>query len=200
VIASNAEVVTAMTTIALKEWAAAVTSLERGDQIFIMRKGGIVEETRHFEVVSPSFYLLPTYEHQRRELFKPAYQSLMDDSLSAWNPEEDEIRIQSYAEVTDDIEVEDEATLEKLFPYHIWTKDFAEQRLKWKRKQPLHIILLRVYKVRPSITIRMRPEYLGCKSWVEMIDPIPRMERTPVLEEEVFRQRRDEITGTLKKI
>ena len=59
---------------ALKEWASAVKALEAGSQIFIMRKGGIIEETRDFQVVSNDFYLYPTYEHQRRELLKAPYQ------------------------------------------------------------------------------------------------------------------------------
>lgn len=37
------------TTPALKEWASAIKALETGRQIMVMRKGGIVEETRHFE-------------------------------------------------------------------------------------------------------------------------------------------------------
>ena len=56
--------------IALKEWAAAIKALENGTQIFIMRKGGIIEETRDFRVQSEAFYLYPTYEHQRKELLK----------------------------------------------------------------------------------------------------------------------------------
>ena len=36
----------------------------------------IVEETKHFELKSPAFYLYPTYEHQRKELIKSWIASL----------------------------------------------------------------------------------------------------------------------------
>lgn len=188
-----------MKAIALKEWAAAVRSLERGEQILIMRKGGIREETRDFQVVSPAFYFLPTYEHQRKELFKPAYQSVLDETLTEWDGERESVSITSYAEVTDDIEVEDEATLKRLYPYHIWTEDFAEQRLKWKRKQPLHVLLLRVYCMKPSYRLEMQPDFLGCKSWVELEELGVELKREPVLSEEEFRQRRDELLEVLEK-
>ena len=67
---------------ALKEWASAVKALENGSQIFIMRKGGIVEETRDFQVESNDFFLYPTYEHQRKELLKEQYRGVIDETLS----------------------------------------------------------------------------------------------------------------------
>ena len=66
---------------ALKEWASAVKALEDGTQIFIMRKGGIVEETRDFQVESTDFFLYPTYEHQRKELLKEDYRGVIDETL-----------------------------------------------------------------------------------------------------------------------
>ena len=56
--------------IALKEWAVAVKSLGRGEQIIALRKGGIHREDRDFRFVHPEFLLFPTYEHQKAELIK----------------------------------------------------------------------------------------------------------------------------------
>ena len=55
---------------ALKEWAVTIAALAAGDQVLIVRKGGIGE--KRFELPHPRFYLFPTYAHQRPELVKPA--------------------------------------------------------------------------------------------------------------------------------
>ncbi len=60
-----------VSSLALKEWAVAVKSLGRGDQVIVLRKGGIHREDRDFRLVHPQFLLYPTYEHQRVELIKP---------------------------------------------------------------------------------------------------------------------------------
>jgi hypothetical protein len=62
---------------ALKEWAVAVSALERGETALVVRKGGIREKA--FAVPQTRFLLLPGYEHQRPELLKPEYRRLMDD-------------------------------------------------------------------------------------------------------------------------
>ena len=56
--------------VALKEWAVTIKALTEGKLIMLLRKGGISEETRDFQLVSPAFYLLPAYEHQKPELLK----------------------------------------------------------------------------------------------------------------------------------
>lgn len=60
--------------VALKEWAVTVKALQEGHLMLVMRKGGIIEETRDFQLVSPSFYLMPAYEHQKEHLLKADYQ------------------------------------------------------------------------------------------------------------------------------
>ena len=104
---------------ALKEWASAIQALENGRQIMVMRKGGIVEETKHFELKSPAFYLYPTYEHQRKELIKSSDQSYVEESLAEWVPEASTVRITSYAEVTQDLEIRDQEMLDRLLEYHM---------------------------------------------------------------------------------
>lgn len=167
---------------ALKEWASAIKELESGRQILVMRKGGIVEETRHFELKSPAFYLYPTYEHQRKELIKPAEQLRVDESMAGWSPHLQTIRLTAYAEVTKDLEIRDQETLERLHDFHMWTSDFAETRLKWKRKDPLHVLLLRVYRLNEPMEIPVLPEYNGCKSWISVPNGPVLREMTPVLD------------------
>src|SRR3954454_322883 len=50
--------------IALKEWAVTVRALAEGGQLLTLRKGGIRDENRHFEVEHDRFFLDPTSELQ----------------------------------------------------------------------------------------------------------------------------------------
>ena len=65
---------------ALKEWAVTIAALAAGDQVLIVRKGGIGE--KRFELPHPRFYLFPTYAHQRPELVKPAARDRFADPLA----------------------------------------------------------------------------------------------------------------------
>lgn len=183
--------------VALKEWASAVEALLRGEMIMLLRKGGIVEETRRFELKSRSFYLFPTYEHQRPELVKEAYRPLVETSFSEYDAESGRITLQAYAEAVSDLEVFDFEQLSRLEPFHMWTSNLAEERLKWKAKQPLHVLLLRVYRLKNPQVIPMLPEYGGCRSWT-LIEGLPEhAERVPVLSDEAFEEQRSKIESIL---
>ncbi|MGF7036266.1 hypothetical protein J2T17_007318 [Paenibacillus mucilaginosus] len=185
--------------IGLKEWAAALDALRQGEQILIMRKGGIREETRDFQVEADSFYLYPTFEHQRKELIKPEYQAAVDRSTENWSPDLTQVALTCYAELVEDILIEDGETLAKLAGEHIWTDRFAEERLKWKKAKPLHVMLLRVYELENPATIEIREEYNGCKSWIslpgEMLQDVP---RKPVLSDEEFNRKVERIRSLLQ--
>ena len=60
--------------VALKEWAVTVKALAEGQQILLLRKGGIHEESKDFRVIHPEFLLYPTFEHQREDLLREEYQ------------------------------------------------------------------------------------------------------------------------------
>lgn len=185
--------------IALKEWASAINALREGKQILIMRKGGIVEETRDFQVESHDFFLYPTYEHQKKEWMKDPYKEEIDRTMAGWSPNDTEVALTAYAQVAEDIEVTDQAELDKLLGFHIWTDRFAEERLRWKKQNPLHVLLLRVYELERPAVIRIAPEYLGCKSWVEIAEPLPEIGKRPVLSDEEFQRHVEEIKAALGK-
>jgi hypothetical protein len=183
--------------VALKEWAVALKALREGKQILLMRKGGIIEETRDFQLKSRSFYLFPTYEHQKKELIKPEFQADMEATLEEENPSGSTVTISSRARVEADIEVFDSEQLLRLQPFHIWTEHFAEERLKWKKKNPLHILLLRVYNLKKPREIPVIPGYIGCKSWIELDDKQLEKEAFPVISDEEFEDRVNEITHVI---
>ncbi|MFC4305161.1 DUF1802 family protein [Cohnella boryungensis] len=179
-------------TIALREWAVAVKALESGRQIIVLRKGGIAEETREFKLESPRFYLFPSFEHQRPELVLPEASETvrLTEAEAAELP--GQIRVDSFAEVVEDIEVTDAETLSRLEGLHIWTEDYAEERLKWKKTKPLHVLVLRVYRLDSPQTLPMRDSYAGCKSWIQLED-IVASPRTPVMSDEQFEQQWQEV-------
>ena len=88
--------------IALKEWAVAVKALAKGEQILILRKGGIHKADKEFRVVHPEFVLYPTYEHQRAELVKAGSLDDLRQSLAENDsPEHGQVRllVRGYGQV-----------------------------------------------------------------------------------------------------
>ncbi len=173
-------------TVALKEWAVTVKALQEGHLILVMRKGGIVEETRDFQLVSKGFYLMPAYEHQKEHLLKEAYQGQIQGTMQGWSPDMPSMKLNAYAEAVEDIEITDQETLDRIRDFHIWTDTFAEERLKWKRTKPLHLLLLRVYRLEEPVELPMQPAYNGCKSWVQLDEGMPQPAMTPVMPDEQF--------------
>ncbi|MBW5447767.1 DUF1802 family protein [Cohnella sp. CFH 77786] len=184
--------------IALREWAVAVRALEEGRQAIVLRKGGIAEETREFRLESNRFYLFPSFEHQKPHLIKPE----ASETLAATQAEAAEfpgkVRITSYAEVVEDIEITDAETLRRLDGLHIWTEDYAEERLKWKRTKPLHVLLLRVYGLSAPIDIPMQESYAGCKSWLRLEEELPPPKAEPILDDGTFDRIADSVRQAVK--
>jgi hypothetical protein len=174
------------TPMALREWAVAVRALEEGRQVIVLRKGGIAEETQDFRLASPQFYLFPSFEHQKPHLVKPDVSATVAATQAEAANFPDTVRITSYAKVAEDIEVADAATLKRLDNLHIWTEDYAEERLKWKKTKPLHVLILRVYRLETPAEIDRRESYGGCKSWIRLEERLPQPQSSPILTDEVF--------------
>ena len=195
--------------IAFKEWAVTVRALAEGEQLLTLRKGGIREENKHFELEHERFFLYPTFDHQRNNLVRESHHPELRRALEegVWPDEEpppaaliqdggipqpDRVRLRAWAEVTDHITVTDPRIVDGLSPYYVWTPDYAEKRLNWKRRHPLHMLLLRVHRIPRPVTVRVRDEYHGCRSWVEIDRELP-FEGTPVMADEEFDRARAEI-------
>ena len=155
-----------MGTPAFKEWAVIVRALLEGEQILDVRKGGLREDGRHFGVQSPRCWLYPTAEHQRSELLKPAYRHTIE--LSPGSRVGDPIRIEGWADVVGVARLTEPDDLAKLDSKLIWAHDYAESRLKWKRRDPLWVLAVRAYRLAEPLEVPWRDEYGGCTSWVEL--------------------------------
>jgi hypothetical protein len=176
---------------ALKEWAVATDALERGETIVLLRKGGIREEGKHFRVAHDEVLLYPTYEHQQPHLLKPRYADLVQPVPSGWHPET--VRIGAWARITDIFQISEAETVAALLPQHIWNEQFAAERFGWKPRFPLYVLLLRAYKLPQERIIPYRAEYGGCKSWIDLAEPITLDGMTAALGDDEYERRVAEI-------
>jgi hypothetical protein len=172
--------------IALKEWAIICKALEDGRQILLLRKGGIMEYRKGFEVKHNEFLLYPTFEHQSIESIKAEYKEKLKEILREQNKNEEKDNdkdnknsiinntntniIELFAKVEDVIEVSDKTTLSKLRDYHIWGDEYVEMRMNYNPSKPMSILLLRIYKMNKPLIIDINDKWAGCKSWIDIED------------------------------
>src|SRR4029078_10873926 len=69
--------------IGFKEWAVTVRALAEGEQLITLRKGGIREESKHFEIEHERFFLYPTFDHQRKDLVRESHHPELPRALEA---------------------------------------------------------------------------------------------------------------------
>jgi hypothetical protein len=178
----------------LKEWAVAVKALELGETALVVRKGGIREKA--FAVANRRFLLLPGYEHQRPELLKPEYRELLGTipDLGDDGP----LRFTSFAEVKGAYEISEPESLEAIDPYHMWTPEYAESRFKWRPKKPLTVLVLRVHLLPEPVELPYSETYGGCKSWIELEEPVSVAGARPALDDESFERLVSPALGALR--
>jgi hypothetical protein len=183
------------TTHALKEWAVATRALEQGNTVLLLRKGGIHERGGVFTVAQSQVLLYPTYEHQKPHLLKAEYADQVEPVASGWHPET--VRIGAWAEITHVFPVTREAQVAALLPYHIWNENFVVERFNWKPDSPIYVLLLRTYQLRQTHFIPYQTKYGGCKSWIDLAEPIAVSDSTTVLSDNIYRQEVEKIKQTL---
>ncbi len=170
--------------IALKEWAAVIEALGQGRQILLLRKGGIVEAKRGFELRHREFLLFPTFEHQQAQYVKPETRQAFEAAMKAAAPER--VRIAYLARVAAVDLAPPLETMRKLDASHVWSDAFLQQRYEYRPDLPLYLIALRVYRLGREQVIPNRPSYAGCKSWVNLTEEVDVAGATPVLTDAEF--------------
>jgi len=170
--------------IALKEWAIICKALEDGKQMLLLRKGGIMEYRKGFEVKHNEFLLYPTFEHQSIESIKAEYKEKIkeiteehnisynnrkkiDKNDNNFNTASNNI-IKLLAKVEDVIEISDKSTLSELRDYHIWSDEYVTMRMNYNPSKPMSVLLLRIYKLRKPLIVDINEKWAGCKSWIDI--------------------------------
>ena len=179
---------------ALKEWAVAVKALECGASALVVRKGGIREKA--FAVPEARFLFFKSYEHQNLDQLKPLYHDLLRSIPE--RRDDGPVIFTSFAEVQGAYEVSETEELEALDPYHIWTPEYAESRLKWRPKKPLTVLVLRTYLLPEPVELPYRAEYGGCKSWISLEKPISPAGSRPALDDAAFEELARAALGVLE--
>jgi len=171
--------------IALKEWAIICKALEDGKQMLLLRKGGIMEYRKGFEVKHNKFLLYPTFEHQSIESIKAEYKEkikeISEEHNISYNNNRKKIDkndnnfntasniiIKLLAKVEDVIEISDKFTLSELRDYHIWSDEYVTMRMNYNPSKPMNVLLLRIYKIRKPLIVDINDKWAGCKSWIDI--------------------------------
>ncbi len=170
---------------AFKEWAVVVDALGRGDQIVILRKGGIAEGPGGFTVAQREFWLLPTRFHQQRDRVLPAAQGRFEAVLAALPPAET-VRLEWAAEVVAARKLTSLGAAERLRGQHIWRDEVIAERFDWGGEQAIFALAVRVRRVSRPVELPFLADYGGCKSWIELAEDVPAAGAVPVLGEAEF--------------
>jgi len=177
---------------ALKEWATVIAAMLAGDQVVMLRKGGIGE--KRFDVPHRSFLLLPTHVHQRPGLLTPEVAGRWPELLAV-TEEPPRVQLAAWCEVADVHEVSEQAELDALAPFHVLGPHYAEARLRWRPTHPLMVIVPRVHRVSPALALDVSPHMRGCRSWVEV--PLEMPAANPVLDDARFAEVRATVSAVL---
>jgi hypothetical protein len=158
--------------IALKEWSVSCRALEEGRQILLLRKGGLLDAEGIFNLEYSRFWLAPTKWHQDAGLLKPSHHDLLQSDVL---PARGVLRFSAWAEVVQlwSLDAREAAAEDKLMRLdHIWSERYLDVRLGYRPEKPIVILALRVHVLATPHLVEARPEYSGCRSWIELDMPL----------------------------
>lgn len=181
---------------AFKEWAVVVQALGRGEQIFILRKGGIHEGRGGFRMEHSEFLFFPTLFHQQKESVLPGSTAGFDE-FAADAQARNMVPIEFAARVVDTQHLEHFAAVQKLSGQHIWRDEVIQQRFEWGKDQGIHLIVVRVLRLPMRLELPNLPEYGGCKSWVTLTKDVNTHDSVPVLDDAEFAARLERFRAAL---
>lgn len=158
---------------ALKEWSSVVDALGRGDQVVLIRKGGIADPA--FGVEAQQFYLYPTYFHQGENEHRPS------------------VAVTHWCEVVRTWSVRDRDALQRLEKFVALPRETLEARYRFRSDQALLIIGVRTFALPRPVEVAFREQYAGCLSWISLDDEIDVDGSTPALPDAALQARLSQI-------
>jgi hypothetical protein len=184
---------------AFKEWAIIVDALGRGEQILILRKGGIREKRGGFQVEHPQFLLFPTLFHQQRESVTTEAQTRFDQVAPHFPPPEI-VRVEFFAEVVAWRQLNSLSATEGLRGQHCWRDEVIAARFDWSKAKNIFAIAVRVHRLPLAVEVPMLPQYAGCKSWVPFDKDISVAGAQPVLDQQAFDRKLNHFLASLNPV
>ena len=161
--------------------------------MLLLRKGGIYEAGGEFELEHHRFLLFPTFLHQNLNMLKSSEHA----DFQTVTAEPSRIRITAAAEVSDILPVTSRAAMDSMDAEHVWARPLIDMRFNYKPRNPLYLLLLRIFRLRQPLTLDNTPAYAGCKSWVPLETAVPTAGALPVLDDSRYEIRRRTILGKL---
>jgi hypothetical protein len=180
---------------AFKEWAVVCRALGSGRQILILRKGGIAEGPRGFEVQDQQFFLYPTYLHQSPTSIVVGWQDALSQCV---DPAPGRVTIQHYAIVSSWVRVRTMEKLKALRSHHIWSDAVVEERFNRWAEDSVHALIVRVFELPEPVSIPELESYAGCKSWITLAEQVPLTGARPVLDDAEFEKRMGEVKALFR--
>lgn len=173
--------------VGFKEWAIIVEALGRGEQVLILRKGGIAEAGGEFALGHREFVLFPTTFHQQGDRVKPALRSRLPEVLSRQHP--GFVRLEYLAQVVRHDRLTSRAELERLDADHGWLPQVVQERFQEGGWVGIHQLVVRVYRLAAPVELRWQPDWGGCRSWVDLPLEVSGRGLEPVLDDQQFSRR-----------
>lgn len=162
---------------ALKEWSNVIDALGRGEQVVLVRKGGIADAD--FGIEAQQFYLYPTYFHQGESEHRAA------------------VDVTHWAEVVRSWTLRDLDLLVRLEPHVVLPRQTLETRYRFRPDQALLVIGLRTWRLARPATVRFRDDYAGCRSWLSVDEEIDTAGSTQVLTDGALNAKLDAVDAAL---
>jgi hypothetical protein len=167
---------------AFKEWHVIVEALGAGEQILILRKGGIAEDGGGFAVKAGKFWLFPTHFHEQLAKTKPEAKKFFTHAPPRNGP----IHLRYFAEVVQQAFLSDWPAVARLDGFHLWSEATIRERFAWATPPGLHAFAVRVHRLQQPAALGVTPEMGGCKSWVDVPLDLVAPASEPVLSDAAF--------------
>ena len=176
-----------------------------------LRKGGIREPNKHFEVEHDRFFLYPTFDHQRRDLVRESHQPELRRALEegVWAEGEppaqaltqdggihqpERVRIRAWAEVAGVLDGDGPSRGRGAVAVLCVDAGLRREAPVLEASPSANVLLLRTYRIPRPVTVKVRDDHGGCRSFLEITRDLP-FEGTPVLSDEEFERASEEIAG-----
>ena len=152
---------------AFKEWAVVVEALAWGDQVLLLRKGGIHEGPGGFAPRPGPFWFIPTRFHQQRDAVTEAGLRHWPEA-AAHLSDPARLTLRCLGEVTHRWRLETWGAIAALRAFHVWRDDVLQRRFDWGQPGGVHALAVRGRRLGTPVALPWVPAYDGCKSWVEL--------------------------------
>jgi hypothetical protein len=174
---------------ALKEWAIIVDAMARGTLIAMVRKGGIRERRAGFAVRHQRFLLYPTYFHENQDELAPQLRSTLGADQPPPSLASAHVRLTCVARVARVWTATALEPLRAIAAEHGLAWPAVESRFRYRDTPRVHVVAVRVARLRGPVDLPELPRYGGCVSWVELGQDVDVSGAEPVLTDREFDRR-----------